>query len=907
MPSDSLRNQIGKKFTTLGLLKQFGIVGKDALYPVVGIIRQGFVTEPNLTAFFEQCNVIVTTMSILSGMSAEEQEKLENLCSTVFIDEAHHVKAKSWNDFKRKFPSEKVVQFTATPFRNDGQRLDGKIIFNFPLKKAQEQGYFKRIQFLPIREYDSDKADILIAQTAIAKLREDIAAGYNHILMARCGTKERAKLIFELYRGENDLKPVLLYSGVAGFKESYDKIITKEAKIIVCVDMLGEGFDLPELKIAAFHDIRKSLPVTLQFAGRFTRTSYDAVLGEASFIANIADISVRAELAELYASDADWNEILSDTSFGRIEEEENYKSLMNGFPKLNTAQIPFHSMSFSMSAVIYKNRTSDWFPLNFKVAISNYDDLDYKFFDINRDDKLLIIITAQKQDVEWIDAKDIYFINWQYMLVFWETRNNLLFINSSDNGSLYSDLAEAIIGNNAELIRGINVFRSFANLKRTRLQNVGLKYHLGKNERFRMSVGSDVAEALAIAERQKGEKAFVMGVGYEEGESVNIGASYKGRIWSKLTGDFKDFIEWCTAVGNKLADETIDPNQILRETLIPTQVTAVPNLIPVWIDWDIDLYTNHETRFKFVIGTKKTDLSTTDIVLLNPVSGESVTFCVVTADASISFMMRLFDNTTDPENHYPDFSIELLGDLPVDIIIGTRVVNGARFFEEYPPTIWFADGSSLTGNDYIKLLQTIGQYPRTRLIAWDWAGVDIGKEAQEVDPKRTDSIQYKVIQDLKLSDADIVYDDDYSGEIADIVTLKFEADKIKINLYHLKFALDGIVTNQIKNFYEVCGQAQKSIHWRHKDGPEFINHLLRRETKVRNGQSCSRIEKGTKRDLEKLLKIIKNEVPVEFEIFIVQPGASVSVVSDDILMLLGVTENFLKEVGGINLQVVLSA
>ena len=52
--------------------------------------------------------------------------------------------------------------------------------------------------------------------------------------------------------------------------------------------MLGEGFDLPQLKIAAFHDIRKSLAVTLQLAGRFTRSRQD--LGEATFIANIADL-----------------------------------------------------------------------------------------------------------------------------------------------------------------------------------------------------------------------------------------------------------------------------------------------------------------------------------------------------------------------------------------------------------------------------------------------------------------------------------------------------------------------------------------------------------------------------------------------------------------------------------------
>ena len=40
---------------------------------------------------------------------------------------------------------------------------------------------------------------------------------------------------------------------------------------MVCVDMLGEGFDLPALKVAAIHDPHKSLGVTLQFVGRFAR------------------------------------------------------------------------------------------------------------------------------------------------------------------------------------------------------------------------------------------------------------------------------------------------------------------------------------------------------------------------------------------------------------------------------------------------------------------------------------------------------------------------------------------------------------------------------------------------------------------------------------------------------------
>ena len=175
-----------------------------------------------------------------------------------------------------------------------------------------------------------------------------------------------------------------------------------------------------------------------------------------------------------------------------------------------------------------------------------------------------------------------------------------------------------------------------------------------------------------------------------------------------------------------------------------------------------------------------------------------------------------------------------------------------------------------------------------------------------MNPKITDSIQYRVIEKLKKDNFDIIYDDDYSGEIADIITIKLHSDKLCVRLYHLKYAIDGRVSEQIKNLYEVCGQAQKSIHWKHKDGKDFINHLLRRQTKTRNGQVCSRLEVGTLRDLEKLLSIAKQKIPMEFEIYIVQPGFSKLNATNEILTLLGVTENYIKEVAGISLKVIAS-
>ncbi|WP_258960079.1 helicase-related protein, partial [Klebsiella pneumoniae] len=90
------------------------------------------------------------------------------------------------------------------------------------------------------------------------------------------------------------------------------EIVQKKYRIIVCVDMLGEGFDLPELKIAAIHDQHKSPAVTLQFIGRLTRV--DNTLGDAKFVANIANQKTDHQMSELYKESADWGKIIRDVS-----------------------------------------------------------------------------------------------------------------------------------------------------------------------------------------------------------------------------------------------------------------------------------------------------------------------------------------------------------------------------------------------------------------------------------------------------------------------------------------------------------------------------------------------------------------------------------------------------------------
>lgn len=917
VPSSALRNQMFGKFKTLGVLKdpKFGIVGESALYPIVGVVNTAFDTTEELRGFISQCNVVITTMQIIDSASQDQQDVYVNSFTNVFVDEAHHIVAASWRKFADRFPKNRLIQFTATPFRNDGQRLEGKIIFNYSLKQAQEDGYYRTINFLSIREYDDDKADRAIAVRAIEQLRIDIGAGYDHILMARCESRRRAIEIYEIYQELcPDLSPVVIYSGHPQYKENYGTILRRETKVIVCVNMLGEGFDLPELKIAAFHDIRKSLPVTLQFAGRFTRTSRDANLGNASFVANLADVVVQQELDNLYEEDADWNMLLANANDNRVENQKEYKQLLDGFRNGVNSKIPVSSIYPKLSAVVYKSNNGTWHPDEFLKGIRGYDDLDFTSYDVNDAEKLVVAAYAKEQNVEGIHVKDVKTLVWSYLVLFWDENKNLLYINSSDNGSVFKEIANHVVGEEGRepvLIKGMDVFRTFHNLKRTKLRNVGLKVYLGKDVRFRMHAGRDVERALSDAELQNSEKAFVVGDGFENGDKTSIGASYKGRIWSlNGAGNVLTFKDWCIEQGEKLTNEAIDGNQILTQTLIPKTVHIMPNKADAFaIDWDGIMWDEREHYFKFSLKGGESRLFNTDLVLRsdNPVQGNSVFFAVTNGTQRVDFKMDLFENRQNPKNVYADYRITKLTEGEATISYGRKTINLEEFLYDNAPTVYFADGSSLCGTEYIELNTPPAIYDRNRIIQWDWQGVNLGEESQGVAPDlKIESIQYHVIQELMAGDFDIIYDDDNAGEIADVITMKYVDSKLYIGLYHLKFAQDGRVSNRIGNFYEVCGQAQKSANWKYKEAEELVDHMLRRETKHEGGYECSRIQKGNKETLVKLLKLAKKKIPVEYSIYIVQPGASKVGASNEILTLLGVTDSYLKDKTGIDLQVITS-
>src|SRR5699024_10405103 len=105
----------------------------------------------------------------------------------------------------------RILQFTATPFRNDGKKIGGDIIFNYGLALAQKSGYFQSIDFYPIQEFNESNSDKEIAKIAIKQLEDDLIKGYEHIVLARVNTKKRADDLYEDIYSKYKITILLLF------------------------------------------------------------------------------------------------------------------------------------------------------------------------------------------------------------------------------------------------------------------------------------------------------------------------------------------------------------------------------------------------------------------------------------------------------------------------------------------------------------------------------------------------------------------------------------------------------------------------------------------------------------------------------------------------------------------------
>lgn len=263
----------------------------------------------------------------------------------IIIDEAHHQKAKTYEEIIKFFPNAKVVSLTATPFRTDGKKIDGEKIYTYHFADAVKKGYIRNIQTinvtpneLALKFDDGDGQTYSLSQilemkeeawfrkgistsqdccNSIAKksleMLDKLKAEFpneDHQIIATATSireaRERVKPAFERL----GLKVGLVSSEHSKTNDEVKKKLSQgKIDVIINVNMLGEGFDHKPLGVAAIFKPFASLNPYIQFIGRAIRTNNEVNL---CYVVSHLGLNQTARFKEFRLFDSDDKDFLSN-------------------------------------------------------------------------------------------------------------------------------------------------------------------------------------------------------------------------------------------------------------------------------------------------------------------------------------------------------------------------------------------------------------------------------------------------------------------------------------------------------------------------------------------------------------------------------------------------------------------
>lgn len=810
VPSDALRTQIAEKFVTLGVLPYVQAVVGDFLCPAVFVVKRGLQTVDLVQQVLRRSNVVVATAQVLNAFSEEARSYLANSCQRLFVDEAHHLGARTWRQVVEQFNGREVVQFTATPYREDGRHLGGRIVYAYPLRLAQRHGYFSRINYRSVIDLaDPDRA---VATAAVEQLRKDVEGGLDHLLMARVHSVERAKEIIKLYKElGTEFDPIRIDTGIAEStrRKHRKKLYERESRIVVCVNMLGEGFDLRALKIAAIHDPQKSLAVTLQFIGRFTRVGSES-LGDASAFVPLQVAGVDERLRKLYGEDADWNEVIRDLTEHGVGREKNRTDFELAFGSV-PHEVAMRSIHPKMSTVTYRStKPLAWNPESIYDLFE--DRLLTTRIGINNKDKVAWWVSREATPVRWGDFSSFNELVHHLHVVHVDASAGFLYINSTNNDSMHEDIAKAVGGDDVTLVKGETVYRILSKVKRRVPTNVGLLDSVNRNRRFSMHVGQDVLHAWR-GEGGTKMKTNIFAYGFAESRAVSFGASRKGRVWShEQARDIHDWVRWATQVGPTITDTSISLESVMSGFLLPEPARERPPYVPLSIEWPYQLVATSSERRKVSYGSQSYSLLDTELFLSDHTADQPLRFKLKTPAWELEFEFDFHED--DPPTIRPVTDDgQILTPTGAGSLAGFLTAHGLLI--TFEGEVVLAEQGFLLRPDRERRL-----FPVEAIETIDWSGIDIKRESQGAD-RDPATIQHRAIQALSAEDEwEIIIDDDGPGELADIALLRRTEDSLEVLMAHCKYSSGDQPGRRIDDLYDVCGQAMKMN--RAKSIPELL-------------------------------------------------------------------------------------
>lgn len=258
----------------------------------------------------DEAHVVITNIQQLQGTENKWLQGLpKDYFDLILFDEGHHSVATSYEMLKASFPAAHIVNFSATPQRADGKIMAGRVLYTFPISRAIQEGFVKRLKAKQLNPKTlryvrrEDSAEIEVSLEEVRKLGEEDAdfrrsivtsketldtivdASIRELQKLRQETSEpRLKIIASALNFQHCHQIVAAYrargqraefvhslSDGAVNKKILKQLEAHELDVIVQVRKLGEGFDHPFLSVAAVFSIFSNLSPFVQFVGRIMR------------------------------------------------------------------------------------------------------------------------------------------------------------------------------------------------------------------------------------------------------------------------------------------------------------------------------------------------------------------------------------------------------------------------------------------------------------------------------------------------------------------------------------------------------------------------------------------------------------------------------------------------------------
>jgi len=275
-------------------------------YPEPVEIRGTTVNRADL----DESEIVVTNIQQLQGA---ENRWLQSLPAYFFdlilFDEGHHNVAATWTALKQKFSAAKIVNFSATPLRADGQLMAGRILYSYPIAAAIRAGYVKRLKAVVLNPRtlsyvrNEDGQEIEVSLDEVRQLGEDDADFRRSIvtsaetlstivdasireldrlrsqsgdltlkIIASALNFQHCHQIVEAYRARGR-RADYVHSREDGEanRRVMQRLENDQLDVIVQVRKLGEGFDHQKLAVAAVFSLFGNLSPFVQFVGRIMR------------------------------------------------------------------------------------------------------------------------------------------------------------------------------------------------------------------------------------------------------------------------------------------------------------------------------------------------------------------------------------------------------------------------------------------------------------------------------------------------------------------------------------------------------------------------------------------------------------------------------------------------------------